>query len=96
MSYRTTILEILKGLKPELISRFGVNSIGVFGSALRDDFSANSDVDVIVDFSKPVGIEFIDLGEFLEKQIRRKIDLVSKSGIKHKYYKEIEPQIVYV
>jgi len=44
------------------------------GSILKDDFSpATSDVDIIVDFSKPIGIEFIDLVEYfreIENEIR--------------------------
>ena len=64
---------------------------------VRDDFSpANSDIDIIVDFSRPVGIEFIDLAEFLEKNIDRKVDLVSLKGIKPKYYDQISKEIIYV
>ncbi|GEP94142.1 nucleotidyltransferase family protein [Chitinophaga cymbidii] len=83
-------------LKPELIDKYHISSIGLFGSVVRDDFSPSSDVDIIVDFSQPIGIEFIDLADYLEKKIKRPVDLVSKNGIKQKYYKEIEPEIVYV
>ncbi len=84
-------------LKPELESRFHVNRIGFFGSVVRKDFSqAHSDLDVIVDFSKPVGIEFIELADFLENRLNRKVDLVSKNGIKPDYMKLIEPEVVYV
>ena len=91
------ISQKLRTLKPELISRYYVRSIGLFGSVVRDDFSpANSDIDIIVDFSRPVGIEFIDLAEFLEKNIDRKVDLVSLKGIKPKYYDQISKEIIYV
>ncbi|MBL0006713.1 MAG: nucleotidyltransferase family protein [Saprospiraceae bacterium] len=91
------IIQKLRTLKPELISRYYVRSIGLFGSVVRDDFSpANSDIDIIVDFSRPVGIEFIDLAEFLEKNIDRKVDLVSLKGIKPKYYDQISKEIIYV
>ena len=74
-----------------------MNSIGLFGSILRDDYSpAKSDIDIIVDFSKPIGIEFVDLADFLELKINRKVDLVSKNGIKKHLFKEIEREIVYV
>ena len=49
-----------------------------------------------MDFSRPVGIEFIDLAEFLEKNIDRKVDLVSLKGIKPKYYDQISKEIIYV
>ena len=87
----------LQFLKPELASKYFVSSIGLFGSVVRKDFNPErSDIDILVDFSRPVGIEFIDLANYLECQINRKIDLVSKNGIKKNYYKEIEPEIVYV
>ena len=96
MTLVQSITDTIQQLKPELIQKFGVSSIGLFGSVIRDDFSANSDVDIIVDFSKPIGIEFVDLAELLESKIKRKVDLVSRNGIKKKYFQEIERQIVYV
>ena len=92
-----SIKSTLERLKPELAKKYFVSSIGLFGSIVRDDFSdAKSDIDIIVDFSRPIGIEFVDLAEFLESQIKRKIDLVSKKGIKKNYYQQIESEIVYV
>lgn len=91
-----TIKNILTQMKPELVARFHVSSLGLFGSVLRDDFSHNSDVDIIVDFSEQIGVGFIDLADMIEKKINTRVDLVSKKGIKEKYYKAIESQIVYV
>ena len=92
-----SIKSTLERLKPELAKKYFVSSIGLFGSIVRDDFSdAKSDIDIIVDFSRPIGIEFVDLADFLESQIKRKIDLVSKKGIKKNYYQQIESEIVYV
>lgn len=86
----------LSALKPEMQQRFFVNSIGLFGSVVRDDFKVSSDVDIIVDFTRPVGIEFIDLANFIESKLNKKIDLVSRNGVKRKYFEQIESQIVYV
>ena len=83
-------------MKPELVAKFHVSSLGLFGSVLRDDFSHNSDVDIIVDFSEQIGVGFIDLADMIEKKINTRVDLVSKKGIKEKYYKAIKAQIVYV
>jgi predicted nucleotidyltransferase len=97
MSYLENIKTGLKNLKPELSTKFHVNTIGLFGSIVRDDFSpATSDIDIVVDFSQPIGVEFIDLANYLENKFHRKIDLVSKGGIKPRYYSEIEKNIVYV
>ena len=86
----------LQQLKPELSQKYAVDTLGLFGSIVRDDFTQESDIDIIVTFKRPVGIEFIDLAHELEEKLHRKVDLVSKNGIKEKYYRVIEPQIIYV
>lgn len=90
------IRRILTELKPQLIEQYHVSSIGLFGSIVRDDYTAASDVDIIVDFDRPIGIEFINLANLIEHKIRKNVDLVSKNGIKKNYYQSIEPEIVYV
>jgi len=92
----TTIKNILQSLKPELANKYHVSSIGLFGSVVRDDYTNLSDIDIIIDFSKPIGIEFIDLADLLEKKLDKPVDLVSRKGIKEKYYSIIEPEIQYV
>lgn len=96
MNYLETIKHELEILKPELSTKFYVDTIGLFGSVIRNDFSDKSDIDIIVNFSRPVGIEFIDLANFLELKFHRKIDLISKKGIKANYFAEIEKDIIYV
>lgn len=97
MTQLESIKNLLVQLKPELVEKFSISTIGLFGSVVRDDFShSTSDIDIIVDFSRPVGIEFIDLADYLEQQFKRKVDLVSRNGIKQKYLRAIESDIVYV
>ena len=83
-------------MKPELMEKFHVSSIGLFGSVVRDDYTETSDIDIIVDFSQSIGIEFIDLADYLESKFDKNIDLVSKRGIKQKYLQAIESEIIYV
>jgi uncharacterized protein len=96
MEQLTEIKHVLEQLKPELTKRFHVQSLGLFGSVVRDDFSPTSDIDIIVDFDRPIGIEFIDLAEYIENCLHKKVDLVSRRGVKDKYFKAIEREIVYV
>ena len=96
MKELSIIKKILTQIKPELIDKYHISSIGLFGSIVRDDFNASSDVDIIVDFSRPIGIEFVDLADYIEKKINKNVDLVSKNGIKQKYYQVIESEIIYV
>jgi len=60
----------------------GVKDIAVFGSVARGTSSLNSDVDVLVEFSRPVGLfEFIRLKMTLEKWLGRKVDLVTPDAL---------------
>ena len=96
MTDLNTIKQILTQLKPELTDKYHVSSIGLFGSVVRDDFNSSSDIDIRVDCSQPIGIEFIDLADFIERKLKKSVDLVSKNGVKQKYYRAIESEIIYV
>ncbi|MBI3137831.1 MAG: nucleotidyltransferase family protein [Sphingobacteriales bacterium] len=91
-----SIKTALEQLKPEMERRFHVKSIGIFGSAVRNDFKPESDIDLIVDFSEPIGISFIDLADYIEQKMKARIDLVSRNGIKPQYFTLIKNEIVYV
>ena len=91
-----SIQETIKALQPDLERKYHIHSLGRFGSVVRNDFSNASDVDIIVDFHQPIGIDFIELADFLEVALNRLVDLVSRKGIKPTYFAEIEPEIVYV
>ena len=90
------ILSLIIKNKPHLQKKYPIKTIGVFGSMARGDFNENSDVDILVEFDKPIGIEFIDLANELESILQQKVDLISKSGVKPKYLKIIEKDLHYV
>lgn len=96
MSNFEMIRDELRKLKHELASTYHIGSMGLFGSVVRDDFTPNSDIDIIVDFTEPIGIGFIELADILENRLKKPVDLVSRRGIKEKQYKLIEHEIVYV
>ena len=60
----------LSSLKDELSKRFGVSVLGLFGSVTRDDFTDSSDIDILVDFSRPIGMDFFTLADFLEMKLK--------------------------
>ena len=90
------VKNIIQKIKPDLLSRYHVSTIGIFGSVARGEDKKCSDIDLIVDFSEPIGIEFIDLADFLEDALNAKVDLVSKKGIKEEYLNFIKDEIIYV
>ena len=90
------IRSLLSTKKEELADRFRVSEIAVFGSYARNEQTRESDIDILVEFSSPVGVEFIDLGEYLERILDLRVDLVSRKGIKPKYFNQIESDLKYV
>jgi len=70
--------------------------MAIFGSYSRLEQNDSSDLDILVEFSGKIGIRFIDLAEDLENIIGFKVDLVSKKGIKEKYLKSINADLIYV
>lgn len=65
------------------LARFHVRSLSVFGSAARGEGSAESDMDLLVEFTKPVGLfRFLDLKAYLEQLLNRSVDLVTADAIK--------------
>jgi predicted nucleotidyltransferase len=59
-----------------------VEKIGVFGSYLRNEQTELSDIDILVEFKKPVGFEFLDLKEYLETLFQKPVDLVTTKALK--------------
>ncbi len=79
-----------------MLAGYHLTAIGIFGSFTREDFREDSDIDILIDYEQHIGIEFIDLAEELEKILDRKVDLVSKNGVKPKYFEEIQNDLIYV
>jgi len=83
MQERIDIETKLRELKPLLSQKYYVNRIGYFGSYSRNEQYEDSDIDILVSFSKPLGWEFFDLQDFLEKELKLKVDLVSEKALKN-------------
>ena len=82
--------------KHHLFSSYPIKSLAIFGSYARREQRDESDLDIVVEFNDKIGIRFIDLAEKLEKLIGFKVDLVSRKGIKEKYYQNIQSDLTYV
>ena len=90
------ILMKIVQLKPQLKKEYHLSSIGVFGSVSDDSFDEKSDIDILVEFSKPVGWKVFSLGMFLEEKLQRKIDLVTKDALKPQLRNQILDSVVYL
>ncbi len=96
MQSLTEIQSTLSSRKNDLFKRFQIKNLAVFGSFARGEQKSDSDLDLLVEFDQPVGIEFIDLANYLEDLLKIRVDLVSRKGIKAKYFKQIEDDLKYV
>lgn len=90
------IIEIIRKHKKELEEKFKVKSIAIFGSYVRNEQSEKSDIDILVEFSEPVGFEFFRLARFLEEILETKVDLVTFDAIKPNRRKYIMEELIYV
>ena len=95
MPSREEIEARLKKHKPFLTERFKVKRIGLFGSYIRGEQTEGSDVDILVEFSTPIGWEFIDLKDFLESLLGLKVDLVTEGALKPQMKDRILQEVVY-
>jgi hypothetical protein len=90
------IKSILGKHKEHLRQKYKVKDLGIFGSFTRNEETAESDIDILVDFEGDIGLEFIDLADELEKILGHKVDLVSKAGVKPKYLSYVLEDLIYV
>lgn len=97
MKTKEEILKILGDELPYLREKFNVKSIGLFGSYARGEQKDKSDVDILVEFSKPIGFfKFMELEEYLSKRLGVKVDLVTPDGLKPMIKPQIMREVVYV
>jgi len=82
------VLQILKQNNAEMTRQFGVKSLQLFGSVARDEATPISDVDLLVEFSRPVGyFGLFALQDYLEKLLGCPVDLDTPDSLKP-YIKE--------
>lgn len=96
MIKKSEILEILDR-NGEDIRRFGVKRIGIFGSFVKNSFTRKSDIDILVEFQRGEKTfdHYMDLKLFLEKKLRRKVDLVVQDALKPRIKPAILKEIRY-
>ena len=76
----------------EFCRRYGVRELSLFGSALRDDFGPDSDLDILVEFDPSAEVGFITLSRMqreLAALLGRRVDLVPKQGLKEKIRRHV-------
>lgn len=97
MTSRDEILDILRSLKSDLVSRYRVRRIGVFGSYARKEAGPDSDVDILVDFNPGADLfDLIELSSYLEEKIGRHVDLATPRALRPEVRESVFHDVVYV
>jgi len=90
---------IISSLREELLyikNKFGVKSIGLFGSYSKNINNSNSDLDFFVEVDEPIAKNYFGLWSYLETKFKNKIDLVRNGPhLREKFLKTVEKEIIY-
>lgn len=89
-------MEKLRKHLPELSRKYPISKIGVFGSYARGEATKDSDIDIAVEISGPMGLSFIAMADEIENLFGIKVDVVPKRSIRPGYLPYVEKDIVYV
>lgn len=95
-SIKPNVLKKLETHLPEIRERFGIETIGIFGSVARGEDSPDSDVDIIITFQKE-RVSFANLvylGDYLETLFERNVDLLTEDGISKYMLPYIKPEVI--
>jgi uncharacterized protein len=90
------IRKIINLHRSELEEKYKVKNIAIFGSFTRGEQTEESDIDIIVDFTEPIGLLFIHLSNYLENILGITVDLIALDGIKTNRKNYIMKSLIYV
>ncbi|NOY58342.1 MAG: nucleotidyltransferase [Calditrichaeota bacterium] len=85
---RTEILEILKNYKNENAEKYGISSLGVFGSFSRDNANDESDVDIIIETIEPDLFKLVHIKDELQARLHKTVDIVRNRENMNPYLKK--------
>jgi len=93
-------IKLLRERHTFLASEFGVRRIGLFGSYAKGYANETSDIDIVVESERPIGLRFVELADYLEDLLGRKVDVLTPAGIQNiriqQVARSITESIVYV
>ena len=81
-------IKIDEGRIEAFCQKWHIKELSLFGSALREDFSAESDVDVLVDFASDADVsldDWLDMIDELKVLFGREVDLIDKQGLRNPF-----------
>lgn len=95
MLTRERVIERLHRLAPTLKKR-GVERVDLFGSVALDQAGPDSDIDLLVELSRPMGFEFFELQDFISKELGVPVELATRAGLRPRVLADAEKHLVRV
>lgn len=94
---RNEIQLVLERHKTELQNKFGVVSIGLFGSYARNEENAESDIDIVVDMQKPDLFVISSLKSFLQEIFKKNVDIIRiRKSMNRLLKNRIQKDVLYI
>ena len=91
------LVSLLTNAREEIVRRFGIKKLGIFGSAARNEMHEDSDIDVLVEFQAPPTFDvYMDLKFYLENLFHTNVDLVIDDTVKPRMRPLIEKDLIRV
>ena len=92
---RADLLEKLRALKPWLEEQ-GIVNVRLFGSYARDEAGPDSDVDLLVDLSRPMGIRFLTIERLLSERLEKPVEFCSWEIMRPPVRAKVEKDLILV
>ena len=97
MMERDEIVHILQTHRNDLVMRYGVKSLAIFGSTARGEATSQSDVDLLVEFNRPTGLfGLFELQDYLELLLNCPVDLGTRNSLKPRLRSQVLSECINV
>jgi len=91
----TDTIDLLTKVKPDLVRKFGITRIALFGSVSRNAARPDSDLDILVDFDGPAtSARYFGLQFYLEDLLGSPVDLVTKKALRAELRNFVEREAI--
>ena len=91
------VAAVLREHKAEVVRKYRVRELGIFGSYVRGEQKKKSDIDILVEYVEiPDLFEVINLERYLQRLLRKKVDLVRKAAIRPELKDRVLREVVYI
>ena len=94
---KENVIRILRSVTEESLLKYKAHIKGIFGSVARGDETAESDIDVLVEFTETADLfDFVGLALFLEEKLNRRVDVVPSDTIKTESRSNVMKEAIYI